>query len=593
MATTTSRRSEATTTATKTRPQGTTLRLLLVWVVLIFGELGLAARLVYLHVVEAPVLLAKARAQQLTPLRPFSARRPIVDRLNNILAIDESVYTLYVHPYLFNQPAEVVATQLAPIVKRSVSDLTQLFKTAESGIPVAYELSEQVVDQIKGLQLEGLDLSQERQRLYPQADLTSNLVGYVNGDHEGQAGLEYSLQKQLEPVARSAKVSFDGQGVLLPDRVPLNLIRADDQKLRLTLDTRLQRAARAALKKQLNHYRALRGTVIVMDVQDGSLLALVSEPSYDPKRYYQADPELYKNWALSDLYEPGSTFKPINVAIALETGRVQPDNVFYDEGKIAVGGWPIQNNDYAYAGSRGPLSISKILEYSSNVGMVHIMQQVKPAVYYDWLARLGIGHKVGSDLPFETAGQFKPKAQFTSYPIEPATTAFGQGFSMTPLQMTQLHALLANGGKLVTPHVVQGVFNSAGEATWKPDLPVRQVLAPTTTQAVVSMMGNVVSRGTGKPAQIPGYRLGGKTGTAQKAVGGQYSSARITSFVGIFPLEAPRYVVLSVVDEPKGDDAYGSTVAAPVVKSVIETLITLEGIPPSHPAEVHPQPKKQ
>jgi len=571
--------------------KSTNFRLLLVWVLLILGELGLASRLIYLQAISAESLKEKAQAQQLRPLRPFSARRPIVDRNGEVLAIDQSANTLYIHPFLFKQSPEAIAQQLAPLLKRSPADLTRLFKTADSGILTARALSDEVADQIKGLQIDGVDLQQQRQRLYPQKELTASVTGYVNTEHEGQAGVEYSQQKRLEPLSRSAKISHDGQGLLMPDRVPVGFLQSDDLRLQLTLDTRLQRAARAALQQKLSQYRALRGTVIVMDVRDGSLRALVSEPSYNPNRYYEANPERFKNWALSDLYEPGSTFKPINVAIALETGTIQPNSTFYDEGQVSVGGWPIHNN--ASSAPRGLLNISQILEQSSNVGMVHIIEQMKPTVYYDWLTRLGIGGVVDSDLPFETAGQFKGREQFTSYPIEPATTSFGQGFSVTPLQMAQLHAILANGGKLVTPHVVQGLFTQSGEMAWRPSLPVRRVISTDTADTVVSMMGNVVARGTGKPAQIPGYRLGGKTGTAQKAAGGYYQSARITSFVGIFPLESPQYVVLAVVDEPKGDDAYGSTVAAPIVKAVVETLITLEGIPPSHPLELQNFGKKK
>jgi len=565
-------------------------RLLLVWVVLILGELGLASRLIYLQAIESQPLKQKAQAQQLMPLRPFTARRPVVDRNGEVLAIDQSVYTLYIHPFLFKQAPEEIAEKLAPLLKRSTVELVRLFKTANSGIPVAHALSDGVADKIKLLKVDGVELVQQRQRLYPQKELTASVTGYVNTEHEGQAGVEYSQQKRLEPLRPSATISHDGQGLLMPDRVPPGFLQADDLRLKLTLDTRLQRTARAALQQKLSQYRALRGTVIVMNVQDGSLHALVSEPSYNPNRYYEADPEHFKNWALSDLYEPGSTFKPINVAIALEAGAIRPNSAFYDEGQISVGGWPIHNN--ASSAPRGLLSISKILEQSSNVGMVHIMQQMKPAVYYDWLTRLGIGGVVDSDLPFETPGQFKGREQFTSYPIEPATTSFGQGFSVTPLQMAQLHAILANGGKLVTPHIVQGLFTQSGEMAWRPSLPVRRVFSTATADTVVSMMGNVVARGTGKPAQIPGYRLGGKTGTAQKAAGGYYQSGRITSFVGIFPLESPQYVVLAVVDEPKGEDAYGSTVAAPIVKSVIETLIPLKGIPPSHPLELQNSGKK-
>jgi cell division protein FtsI (penicillin-binding protein 3) len=322
-----------------------------------------------------------------------------------------------------------------------------------------------------------------------------------------------------------------------------------------------------------------------MDVKDGSLLGLVSEPSFDPEKYYEAkSPSQFKNWAVSDLYEPGSTFKPINVAIALDLKAIQPDTVVYDEGNIVVGGWPIQNNDGV---GRGPLTITQVMEYSSNVGMVHIMERLKPLEFYDFLKRLGLGEVTGSDLPFETPGQIKDRKQFEEYIIEPATTSFGQGFSVTPLQMVQLHAAIANGGKLVTPHLVQGLYDPEGRQIVAPNLmSPRQVFTPETAEQVRKMMGSVVENGTGQASKIPGYRLGGKTGTAQKALNGTYTNERITSFVSFFPLEQPRYLVFAVVDEPQGANAYGGTVSAPIVKSVLENLITIEEIPPSHPQEI-------
>ena len=556
-------------------------RLLLVWAVAIAGCLGIAANLYQLQIVRSPELSQKARRQQMVELRPFVPRRSIVDRNRNAIAIDQLTYTLYAHPKLFKTSPKEVADKLAPILNRSSIDLVKRFRQQRSGIPLAFRLRQDVADQIIRLRTDGLEVIEQYSRLYPHEELAAEVVGYVDINHRGQAGIEYSQEKLLERATRAFRVSRAGDGSLMPDRVPEGFLHFDDLQLQLTIDNRLQRAARIALQEKIQEFKAKRGAVIVMDAQDGSLLALVSEPSYNPNQYFKSDVGLFKNWTLADLYEPGSTFKPLNVAIALEAGVIKPNDVFNDSGTISVGGWQIKN---AQNKSYGTLNIAQILQNSSNIGMVQIIQRLKPATYYGWLEKLGLGQTVGIDLPFESPGQIKNQREFTASPIEPAAASYGQGFSLTPIQLVTLHASLANGGKLVTPHVVKGLFDPQGQMHWQPTFPTpRPIFSPTTSQTVLEMMETVVTQGTGKAAQIPGYRIGGKTGTAQKASskGGYLADAKITSFVGIMPIAANRrYVVLAVVEDPDGV-AFGSTVAAPIVKAVMESLITIQGIPPS------------
>ncbi len=584
------RRAEIETRLRKAKPvnlPGYQGRLIWVWLALVLSQFGLLGRLFWLQVIDAPQLKQRAQAQRLTKLPPKISLHPIVDRNGNILAKDEPTFRLFAHPFLFKKDKTQIAEVVAPIVNLSVEEVGKLFGSGDSGVPIARYLNSESADRLQALKLDGLELNQEWHRTYPQKDLMSGIVGYVNADHVGQAGLEYSLQSLLKAQPPSNLVSEDGRGNLLPNQFPSRPLNADQLTMKLTLDTRLQWSARTALYKKLNEFKAKRGSVIVMNVQDGSLLALASEPSFDPAQFYKADPALFRNWAIADLYEPGSTFKPINVAIALDAGAIQPDTVVFDEGHISVGGWPIQNND---GSAHGAINITKVLEVSSNIGMVHIMERMKRDIYYKYLKDIGLGEITGTDMPFETAGSMKEKAQFVDYPIEAATHSFGQGFSVTPVQMAQLHSAIANGGKMVTPHVTQGLFDPNGKQISKPNLiPPRRVFSEKTAASVRKMMDSVVQHGTGQPAKIPGYRLGGKTGTAQKAAGGTYQNSRITSFVSFFPTEAPKYVVFAVVDEPKGDDAFGSTVAAPVVKAVLETLISVEGIPPSHPQELQKQ----
>jgi len=561
----------------------------MVWGVLLLCLLGLAANLLRLQVVLAPELQERAREQQTFVLNPTPPRRPIVDRLGNAIAVDRPVYTLYAHPKLFKQASGAIAQTLAPVINRPAGELAQLFGTGESGLEVVYTLPEDVAKRVQNLGLDGLELIERQQRLYPQKMLFGDVVGFVNGERLGQAGIEMSQEEQLQTEAHSLNLRRTGLGSILPDGTAENFPTTDDLQLRLTLDSRLQRSVRQALQTTIKAHGAKRGAVLVMDVRDGALVSVVTEPTYDPNQFFEADPALHQNWAVSDLYEPGSTFKPINVAIALESGAVQPNQVFQDDGQIYIGEWTIQNSDYEYSGAPGARTLTEIVQYSSNVGMVRVMQQLSAQDYFSWLEKIGLGEKTDIDLPSETASNLKPEEEFLSDPVEAATTAFGQGFALTPVQMIQLQSSLANGGMLTTPHVVDGLYNPDGQRQWQPDLPApRRLFSAQTTQQVLTMMEAVVDDGTGTAAQIPGYRVAGKTGTAQKAseFGGYLSGARITSFLSFFPADAPRYSILVLIDEPQGDNAYGGTVAAPLAKTVMESMITILGIPPGRPEEV-------
>ncbi|MGG6240328.1 peptidoglycan D,D-transpeptidase FtsI family protein [Nodosilinea sp. AN01ver1] len=590
-------------------PATTRVRVLIVWGLLLLAMVAIAGRLAWLQLAQGDTLTSLAQQQRLSPSVQRQVRHSIVDSQGNVLAVDQVVYTLYAHPRLFDLTMQEVAAALSPLLETSESKLIGQFSRQPTGIRLVDGLSEATVDRIRALRLNGLELQPQQQRFYPQQQLFAPIVGFVNIDGQPQAGLEIAYQEQLSlapPVEppqseTSAEVEVYGPPVELltqasaeasdpkADRPEVaasgDSALAGNVSLRLTLDSRLQRAAQQELQATVDRHHAKRGTVMVMDAHSGEMLALASVPTYDPNQYYKADLSDLRSWVISDLYEPGSTFKPINIAIALEAGLITPDEMVNDSGQMQFGEWKIRNHDYATAGGRGPISITDVLKYSSNVGMVRIMQKMPAADYYTWLQRLGLDQATGIDLPAEAAGQMKDHEQFVKSKVEPATTAFGQGFSLSPIKMMQLQATLANGGKLVTPHVVSGMITDDGQEVWTPDRPApKPIFSPQTTQQVLTMMEAVVDEGTGSPAKLPGYRIGGKTGTAQKAAAsGGYGRGRVTSFVGILPIDAPRYVVLAVIDEPQGDDAYGSTVAAPLVKKVTEALVVLEGLPPSAP----------
>ncbi|MBP0011861.1 MAG: penicillin-binding protein 2 [Roseofilum sp. SBFL] len=558
------------------------MRSVVVWGVLIAGLLGLSLKLLSLQVIQSAELRQKAQQQQRSQEQKATSRRSIVDRQGHFLAVDQPRFTLYAHPIMFKRPMPEIANALSGILGIPANQVMQRFSEGPTGIQIQYSVPEDAARRIQTLSLDGLEFNAYQERIYPQEDLVSEVVGYVNMERMGQSGIEAAYENILERSSEWVEVTRTGEGDILPNQGSTPLLNMDALQLQLTLDTRLQRVSRLALSEQMKQYQAKRGTVIVMDASNGSILSLVQYPSFDANTYWKADLGLLKNWAITDLYEPGSTFKPINVAIALEADAIEPDDRFYDPGQIYIGEWPIQNYDFDANGGRGVSSLTDIIKYSSNVAMVRVVQQMKPEVFYDWLENLGLSSVMGIDLPGETASYLKPKEHFVNIAVEPAVVSFGQGLSLTPLKLAQLHATLANGGFLVTPHVVKGLRDVQGQLHYTPSIEApRRVFSQETTEAVLAMMEAVVDGGSGKAAQIPNYRVAGKTGTAQKAYagGGYYESAKITSFVGILP-DGP-YVVVAVVDEPKGAGAFGGTVSAPIVKSVMEALIPMEKILPS------------
>jgi cell division protein FtsI (penicillin-binding protein 3) len=594
-------------------------RLTIVWGGLGLGALGLVARLVWLQVIDAPNLQQQARAQQRTTERPFVPRRPIVDRTGSQLAIDRPSYTLYAHPVQFRETERIkrqgkrteisvkpvatteMAQRLAPILGIGADRLLALLSQRPTGVKLGTGLREDTASRIRALKVDGLDLRQGKDdytRVYPQDKMAAEVLGYLDTDRIAQAGVERSKSALLKRKVTEYQLTQTAKGAILPDRVTPDFLHTDDLKLKLTIDLRLQRAARQALHQKRTEWHARRGTVIVMEAETGAIRALVVEPTYNPNDYHKdiavygglvgknKQMSLLQNWAVSDLYEPGSTFKPLAVAIALENGIITPNSTFYDGGLITVNQHPIRNADLK---ANGTIDVAQILQYSSNVGMVKMMQRLQPDIFYNWLQRIGLGQTSGIDLPLEAQGTLVSRKEFVRDPIYPANTAFGQGISLTPMQLTAAIATLANGGKSVAPYVVEGLFDSTGVRKDSPTRPEpKQIFSPATAKSVMAMMETVVTKGSGVKAQIEGYRIAGKTGTSQKSNEGKggYSDKKVTSFVGIIPVDADRhFVVFAAVDEPykQGDRAFGSNVAAPIVKSVMEALISIEGIPPSTP----------
>jgi cell division protein FtsI (penicillin-binding protein 3) len=566
-------------------------RLLTVYLLLCAALGGLAVRLAWLQVVNGDRLQARARSFQTLSVKPLGTRRTIVDRMGRLVALDEVRFTLWAHPRIFNMPGDPpnavrpvadVAAKLAGVMALPKEQLITLIGNRSSGIRLATDLDPETAEKIKQLGISGLDLIPFPQRVYPQGPLFANVVGFLNQERVPQAGLEQSRDHDLHRQETTLTMRRGADGTPLPDGIQAGSLYGDDLRLQLTLDARLQQVAHQALARQVKQWGAKRGAALVMDARTGEMLALASSPSYDPNRFWNFNPGLFREWSVQDLYEPGSTFKPINLALALQEKVIDPHGTVNDVGQLMIGGWPIFNSDHS---AHGVIDFPTVLQVSSNVGMVGAMQHMKRDRYWNWLHTLGIDEVPDTDLPGAVAGQLKSRADFTAGAIEPATAAFGQGFSLTPLKLVQLHAMLANGGRLVSPHITRGLRSGDALANGTAGQGVR-LLDPKVSRTVTDWMETVVEKGSGKGLRIPGYRLGGKTGTAQKAHNGVYiPGARICSFVAVLPIEDPRYVVLVVVDEPQGGNAYGATVAVPVARQIVEALLVLEKIPPSRPQD--------
>ena len=545
--------------------------------VIIFSLFG---RLVNLQFFSASELQKKARLIQSSKTSSLKTRRSIVDRNNRLIAYDKPLYKLWAHPKYFKFPGDSktkirgikeVVEKLSPILDKKVEFLLTKFNNKFVGIELLDQITEDKAKKIIDLRISGLDLTKYSQRYYPQGELYSNLIGFVNDENKGSAGLELHLENQIKVLNKSNFIKRGGDGTPLPDNSGPKDFISDYKSLGLTIDSKLQKAAFNAISKQVKNWKAKKGFAIVMDVNNGEILSLVSVPSYDPNKFWRYDSEVFKGWYSQDLFEPGSTFKPINLALALEEKVINKNGLVEDSGKIDVGGWTLSNWNKK---GNGYIDYPKVLQVSSNVGMVKIMQKLQPSIYWEWLKNLGINKNLETDLYESTKGYLIKKDIFVNQLIEPAVASFGKGFSISPLKLAQLHAILANGGFEVTPHVTLNFKESQKKYSQK------QFFSREVSKIVLKWMESVVENGSGVGARIERYRIAGKTGTSQKAKNGVYTSKKVCSFVATLPVNDPKYVVLVVIDEPSKANAYGATVAVPVAKEIIESLIVIQKIPP-------------
>ena len=541
----------------------TRIRVFGVLFILFFGVV--VGRAYYLHVVQAPDLQERADQQRQQVVKLAPQRGSIYDRNGDPLAVSLTAPSLYADPALIRNPAEV-AERLAPLLETPQGRLQRMLTGNRRFVWLQRKLDPEIAEQIRGLRIAGLNFVGERKRYYPQAGLAAHVLGFTGLDPRGLEGieLEYDLQLQGEPGRLVTQRDARGRRLASADQLVQG--GAPGYNLHLTLDRSLQYLAEKELARAVRKSGAIGGTVVILEPASGRVLAMASQPDYNPNLAGRFQAAERRNRAVCDMYEPGSTFKPFLLAAVLEEDLVTPrTSIYCENGRYRVGGKTIRDHKKFQK-----LSLQEVLKFSSNIGFAKLGKALERERFYNYIRAFGFGEKTGLDLPGEAAGLLRSPSRW--FEIDLAAISFGQGLSVTPIQMTTAMAAIANGGLLMEPYLVERVTSADGQTLHR-RLPRvrRRVIAEETAALVREMMVSVTEPGgTGTRASLAGYRVAGKTGTAQKVdpvTGGYSPDKRIASFVGFVPADNPALVISVTVDEPQGK-AYGGLVAAPVFADI-------------------------
>ncbi len=549
-----------------------------VFLMLLFAMV--AGRAFQLQVLQGEKLKRLGERQHLKEWIVLPKRGAVMDRTGEPLALSLEAQSVYARPHRIHDP-ETVSRSLAKILNLDVVEVNQKMTSDKPFVWIKRQIGPQEAEQIQALSADGVGMFYEPNRYYPQGQLAGQVLGFVGRDSEGLEGLELHYNDYIRGEAGSSVIERDalGRRVLVQGVEGLQIPPGGD--IHLTLDTSVQHLAEKELEATISKYRAKAGVAIVVEPFTGEVLALANYPSFNPNNFSKQSSQQRRNRAVADSFEPGSTFKTILAAAALEEGVVGREDLFYCEmGKYSYAGKTIHDT-HPY----GWLPFSKILQVSSNIGFTKVAEKLKKDRYFKYIEKFGFGQPTGIDVPGEVPGLLRKPESWSA--IDLATHAFGQGISATPMQMVMAYAAIANGGFLMRPYVVRRVVGSQGEVLLEnqPHV-VRRVISEKTARLLASMLKEVTNEGgTGVMASVEGFEVAGKTGTAQKADlahGGYAASKRVGSFVGFVPADAPKLVALVLVDEPEVN-VYGGVVAAPVFRNIAQGALRHLAVAPQKP----------
>ncbi len=558
------------------------VRVSLVGVVFVTMLGGMFARAVNLQIHQRERLQGMAEDQYLRELEIPARRGDIFDRRGTPLAQSVDVDSIWVDPTMLADPRDT-AKKLAKLLGVDQKELLERFAKGRRFVWVKRQVTQAEADKVKQLALPGFGYAKEPRRFYPQRELAAHVIGMVGTEAHGLDGLELSFEDELSGDAAKRSSVRDAKGrKVLTNGVEDPLAR-QGASLTLTLDRHLQYVTEKALLKAVDDAKAVAGMAVVMDPKTGELLAIANAPRFNPNTPKEVTEDSLRNRAVTDGFEPGSTFKSFVIARALEDKVISEQTQFFCEnGSYVVGRHTIHDTH-----PHGNLDPKGILQVSSNICAAKVGQKLGRETLVDTFQRFGFAERVGLGLPGEVKGMLPfPRAEITL-----ATQSFGQGVTASPLQVTAAYAAIANKGMLMKPYLVSKVVDPDGVVLLenKP-IEVRRTIAPKTATTIISMLESVVEKGgTAPKARLEAYRVAGKTGTAQKAdpVAKGYSDKYFASFVGMVPAEDPRVVIGVFIDEPK-TDIYGGPLAGPAFKEIAEAAMTHLAVPPSRAVPVQP-----
>ena len=535
---------------------------------LLAGSLTLTGRALYLQGVNNDFLQAKGESRYARTIEIPATRGRITDRHGDMLAVSTPVRSVWAMPSDAKlEPAQ--ARELARMLEMEVNELNDKLATQRDFVYLKRQLSPELAQRIADLKLPGIHEQKEYRRYYPGGEVSAHILGFTNVEDRGQEGIELAFEKQLAGAPGLRRVLKDRRGQIIEDVTAVRPPR-EGEDIALAIDGKIQYLAWSALRDTMEQHKAKAGAAVVIDTRSGEILALVNAPTFNPNNRSNLTGEQLRNRVFTDSFEPGSVMKPFIAGLAIERGKVKPTTmVDVSAGRMTIGTATISDSHR----HNKPMTVAEVIQKSSNIGTVKLAQYFSPTEMWQLFDDLGFGRPLNLGFPGETGGRLRPAKSWR--PIEQATMSYGHGISVSLIQMARAYLAFARDGELV-PLSLTRVDGEPSNG--------RRIFSVETARAVRTMLESVTQAGgTATKAQVAGYRVGGKTGTALKIENGRYTKRYIATFVGFAPVSNPRLVVAVMIDEPSAGSYYAGTVAGPLFSRVMEASLRSLGVAPDAP----------